>query len=196
MPAAPERWRCFVAVPITASLRRDLASAVAGWRTDPKVPDLRWTDPDGWHLTLAFLGSTDPERVPGLADALRATASSLSAFSVPAGGVGAFPRPKAASVLWYRIDDPERRLAELATRVQQAVELEPERRPFRGHLTVARSRDRAGVPLDGWLPGLASPHATIPVREVILFRSRLGRGPARYEALATARLGKAPSGHD
>ena len=193
MPASPERWRCFVAAPIPASLRRELAEAVRTWRADPAAPDLRWSDPAGWHVTLAFLGPTDPERVPALVAALQSAVAGVAPFTVPAGGVGAFPRPRAASVLWYRIDDPDRRFADLAARVRRAVGGEDDRHPFRGHLTVARSRVRRGEPMDVWLPGLTAPTVALPVREVVLYRSRLGRGPARYEPLATVRLQKARS---
>jgi 2'-5' RNA ligase len=108
------------------------------------------------------------------------------------GGLGAFPSRGRARVLWYGVGDPEGRLGRLARAVRAAVGLPPEDR-FRGHLTLARARDRLGTDARGLLDNVPAPAVRLAVEQLILFRSHLGRGPARYEALATARLrGAAP----
>ncbi|HEX6475430.1 MAG TPA: hypothetical protein VF114_10150, partial [Candidatus Limnocylindria bacterium] len=57
--AALRPWRCFVAVPLPADLRTALSEWVSGIRQDAALEaDWRWTDPDGWHDTLDFLGAT------------------------------------------------------------------------------------------------------------------------------------------
>ena len=193
MPASPEAWRCFIAVPVPATVRNGLAAAVAAWRREPDAPDLRWTDPDGWHVTLAFLGQTDPDHVTDLAAGLAAAVLPFEPFTVATGRTGAFPRPGAALSVWVGIDDPDHRLRDLAASVQAAV-FEPEqRRPLRGHLTLGRSRARRGEPLAGWIAGHGVTPATLPVEAVVLYSSHLGRGPARYEPLREVRLG---SGRD
>lgn len=193
MPASAETWRCFVAVPAPPSLRASLATALDAWRSRPNVPDLRWTDPASWHVTLAFIGSVSPSRVPPMVDALQAALRPVHPFAVPTGRVGAFPRPAAATAAWYGVADPEGRLAALAAAVGEAV-LPPGERPrFRPHLTVGRSRVRRGEPLGPWLATLTAPDGELPVSEVVLYRSHLRRGPARYESLAAVPLGGAES---
>jgi 2'-5' RNA ligase len=188
MPASPETWRCFVAVPVPPDLRRSLDAVVTEWRAEPDAPDLRWTDPAGWHLTLAFLGATDPASVPGLADRLEATAAPFHPFAVSTGRAGAFPRPDAAQSVWLGIDDPDDRLADLAAAIQGAVLPPDRRRPLKAHLTLGRSRIRRGEPLGPWLAGRAFPPTELGVEDVVLYRSHLGRGPARYSELARLRL--------
>ncbi len=63
MSARDERWRCFVAAPIGDDLRVVLRDAVEGWRGRPDLHGLRWTEPESWHVTLAFLGSMAPADV-------------------------------------------------------------------------------------------------------------------------------------
>lgn len=186
---APETWRLFVALPLAPRLRSNLKSAVAGWRRRNDAPDLRWTDPDGWHVTLAFMGATDPSVVPELVGALRDVAVGTSPFRVPTGGVGAFPRPGAAQAIWYGVSDPDRRLRDLASHVQAAVLPSGLPARFRAHITLARSRVRRGEPLGPWLATLEPPAGTLAVSALTLFRSHLGRGPARYEVLARLPLG-------
>jgi 2'-5' RNA ligase len=188
MPASPEVWRCFVAVPAPADLRAALAATVTTWRSDPDAPDLRWTDPDGWHVTLAFLGATDPGSVPGLGDALADAVRDTPPFTLDTGRVGAFPRPGAAQRVWLGINDPDGRLGALAAEVQAAVLPPDARRPLRAHLTLGRSRARRGEPLGPWLASREFPPARIPVDDVVLYRSHLGRGPAHYQELARVPL--------
>jgi 2'-5' RNA ligase len=193
MPASPEAWRCFVAIPAPADLRAALAAAVTAWRSDPGAPDLRWTDPDGWHVTLAFLGATDPNSVPGLGQALGDAVRETPPFTLDTRRVGAFPRPGAAQSVWLGITDPDGRLGALAAAVQAAVLPPDARRPLRAHLTLGRSRAGRGEPLGPWLATREFPQARLPVDDVVLYRSHLGRGPAQYSELARVPLGGARS---
>jgi len=180
--AAPRPWRCFVAVPLPAGLRTDLADWVAAVRTANELDaDWRWTDPDGWHITLAFLGATPPEAVAGLLERLAHDLHSREAFTVAAGGFGAFPSRSHARVLWYGIRDAGGRLGDLAAAVRATTGIDDEAR-FRPHVTLARARDRRGTTVPS-LPVETMPAVDIPVRDLELMRSHLGHGPARYESL-------------
>lgn len=189
-----ETWRCFVAVPLAPKIRADLQAAVGRWRAPEDAPNLRWTDPNGWHVTLAFLGATDALAIPGLIAALRDVAAGTSGFRVSTGGMGAFPRPGAAQAIWYGVSDPGDRLRDLASRVQAAVLPPGPPARFRAHVTLARSRARRGEALGSWLTTLDPPAGTLTVNALTLFRSHLGRGPARYEVLARLPLRGAGSG--
>ncbi|RKT56944.1 2'-5' RNA ligase [Saccharothrix australiensis] len=117
-------------------------------------PDLRWSDPERWHVTLRFHG--DHAEPAGLLDGLRG----LPAPTVRLAGSGAFP-----GVLWVGVEGPLRPLAE-------AAGADPDWRP---HLTVARSRHRR----PRW-PRVEFTGREWTVAEVALVRSRPGGG---YEVL-------------
>lgn len=185
-------WRCFVAVPLPDELRGALAATVQAWRDDAIAGQLRWTAPEGWHLTLAFLGSTDPGAVPDLLEALGPVAEATPPFAIGAGGLGTFPGPRRARVLWYALADGDGALARLAAAVGAALApLAPgldESRPFRGHVTLARARSERGVDLQAWLEQQRVATGSVPVDRLVLYRSHLGGGPARYEALGSVTL--------
>jgi 2'-5' RNA ligase len=188
-----DSWRCFVAVPLPAILRAGLRETITGWRNESQAPDLRWTAPEGWHLTLAFLGDTDPGTVPRLLDGLRAAVGDGTAWTAATGSLGTFPGPRRARVLWYGVEDPDGRLAALAEAVRSALEpMAPSLRAasaFRAHVTLARARDPRGSDLAAWITGRRAPAGSVPIGTVVLYRSHLGGGhPARYEALGSALL--------
>ena len=182
-------WRCFVAIPIDEDLRLRLADAMNAWRAVQPTDSLRWTDPQGWHLTLAFIGWTDPARVPRLVRAIERVAAGEGPLTLQTGDLGAFPSPGAARVVWVGLEDPEDRLGRLALSLASALGSDATA-PFRPHLTLARARgDRARVDLVAWRAAAAPPRVPLRVDRLILLRSHLGRGPARYEALAEVPLG-------
>ncbi|MGQ0609387.1 MAG: RNA 2',3'-cyclic phosphodiesterase [Chloroflexota bacterium] len=178
-----ESWRCFVAVPVGDELRTDLRRATTGWRT---VEGLRWTDPGGWHVTLAFIGSVPAASAHPLVERLVPVAEGHTAMSVRTGGLGAFPAPAHARVAWYGIHDEEHRLARLARDIAIALGIDGPQ-PFRSHVTLARAR--RPMDLRSWLASASAPEGVLEVDRIALMRSHLGGGPARYETLATASLG-------
>ncbi len=83
MSTAERPWRCFVAVPIGTELRTSLAEHVARLRRlDGADAAWRWTEAEGWHVTLAFLGATEPAAVPGLGRSLATVAASHVPFAL------------------------------------------------------------------------------------------------------------------
>ena len=184
-----DRWRLFVAVPIGEQLRRDLADAAVRWRARADLQGLRWTDPADWHLTLAFLGATDPAALRRLTEALEVVATTHEPVELPTGGVGAFPSARRARVAWYGVGDPEGRLARLADAVRRAVGVDAAT-SFRAHLTLGRAR-RDPIDLRPWLQDAEPPVGRLAVEGVQLMRSHLGHGPARYEVVSSHALGAA-----
>jgi len=187
-----ERWRCFVAVSLGGSLSAELVTAVAGWRTRQPADDLRWAEPEAWHITLAFLGMVAPADVPRIEASIRARAVAHPPTVVPTGGLGAFRGPGRASVLWYGVHDAERSLATIARDIAETLGVSHDE-PYRPHVTLARARRRP-VDLRGWIEGAgtSAPRGRLTVERLELKRSHRGPGPARYETLGAFTLGGAP----
>ncbi|HUH17038.1 MAG TPA: 2'-5' RNA ligase family protein, partial [Methylomirabilota bacterium] len=87
---------------------------------------------------------------------------------------------------WYGIADPDGALSALAAEVRRAVGV-PGQPAFRPHLTLARARHE--VDLRDWVSHAAAPGGRLVVDRLELMRSHVGSGPARYETLASIRLG-------
>jgi 2'-5' RNA ligase len=173
--------RLFVAVPMTEEARRAVDAHLRTHLSD-RVPG-RPVRVDNWHLTLRFLGPSTAEQRRGMADAL-AAADLGGAFAIRFGGLGAFPRPRSARVVWMGITGGVERLQALAAVAEQAARANgfaAEEKPYRPHLTLSRiqpNRDVGRV-----VESVPAPELEMPVREIVVYRSHLGGGPARYEAV-------------
>jgi 2'-5' RNA ligase len=150
---------------------------------------VRWVPREQWHLTVRFLGRVgDLQRlVAGLDDLAPVPGPALRI-----GGVGAFPDPGRAAVLWAGVDEGARPLEDLARRVEALVTAAgqpPDARPFHGHLTLARlARPRsASAFLEAW--GGGAPGARWAVRELVLFESDTRPDGARHTERARVLLG-------
>jgi len=189
--ASPARWRLFVAIDVGAAAREVLGAAQA-WCRAAAFP-LRPIDPAGAHLTLRFLGATDPARVPALGVALRAVAAAHGPFTLHTAAPGVFPHIARPRVLWLGLAGPVERLLALQWDTESAlagVGVPRETRPFLPHLTIGRIAATAPpmphtIALLAALPVAAAP---LPVTAIHLVRSTLGPDGARYITLLTAPL--------
>lgn len=159
-------------------LRRALGRSAQDWR---------WLEPASIHLTLSFLGEM-PE-ASAIMEALETCRCAPMELTV--GGTGFFPNARRPNVIWAGVRDASGdllRLQEQVTRVL-APFVEPERRSFEPHLTLARLRPRAHP--EHSVATLAtpggSPPQTWPVTGFSLMQSQLERGGARHEVVKSFR---------
>lgn len=146
---------------------------------------LRWQDEHQLHITLRFIGAVDRPIAEDLASGLsRVQAEKVM---VRLSGAGRFEQRNSGAI-WARVE-PKEPLAALAAKVErvcQKVGIEPERRTFHPHITLARWKGRRSREVADFLErnrGLAS--GPFEVDAFILFESQLSRHGAHYEAVAT-----------
>lgn len=187
--------RLFVALALPGPATAELARFLERCRRTAPERGLRWVRAEGAHLTLRFLGETDPAAVPALAAELAAVAGRHAAIDARIGTVpGAFPPRGPARVVWLDVT-PAAPISDLARDVAAACEarlgLAPEGRPFTPHLTLARATPPwRRVEFEAWRERLAAA-APIAARfdHVGLIESRPGPGGSRYAEVASAPLG-------
>ena len=179
-PAYTPRVRAFFGLPVPGAQRTELDPYLAACAAI--APDFRWTPAANLHLTVRFIGSTEPSVAEAIAD--RLTEQHLVGFELELGDVGTFKRGRLVRVVWLQVRAGADAARELAAQVEAEcvrAGLAPEPRPFQPHLTLARARPRDGAEL----PPLPSPPELEPWRadELILYKSLLGRGGSVYEPL-------------
>ncbi|CAA9557610.1 MAG: 2'-5' RNA ligase [uncultured Thermomicrobiales bacterium] len=198
-------WRLFVALPLpppatelVGALVRSLGNE--GW-------PVRWVDPNTAHITLQFIGEVEPARGELLRMALPRVIAGHAAFDLRTADLGVFPNRRQPRIVWLGLHGPTHRLQALyedVTRLLVELELPHDDREFHPHITLGRLRDVQNQPVRD-LPakianrldaeaetGLASAKAPrpVPVGEVHLVRSFLGKDGARHETIGRFSLGE------
>lgn len=193
--ADEQERRLFIAVPVPDEVRDAIGAVVEAVRAgaDPAGRDVRWVRLEGVHLTLRFLGPTPARRFAEVVDATDDAASRTPPFAVVIGGAGAFPSPNRPRALWLGVPEGGAALAAAAERVDEAL---AERgwprseRPFRAHLTIARSDGIPSGPAAAarLVAAAAGLRAAFTATSIGVFESITGGGPARYVELHDAPL--------
>lgn len=184
----------FVAVTPPQWVREDLEAFL---EPRQEAAAFRWTAPEAWHLTLAFMGEVAEHTLDELVERLGAAAARRTPVTLRLAGGGAFPDPARAKVLYAAVDAaPEDRLEldRLAVGCRSAANragAATNGAAFHPHLTLARmSRP---VEATRWLRVLDAYDSQAWVAsEISLFESHLGEGPRgrpRYEVAASLALG-------
>lgn len=186
--------RMFAAVLPPEEVAEDLEELVAPRREAPvEGRPLRWSLPEQWHVTLAFMARVPARAEEDLVEGLAAAARRRRPFATRLLGGGAFPDLGAGRVLWTGVEDPApyEALAVGARNAAVRAGVEVDGQRFRPHVTLARSN--RPVEMTRWyrvLEPYRSP--TWTVTSLALLVSHLGQGPhgrPRYDVLADLPLG-------
>lgn len=129
--------RLFIAIEIPENIRSAFAALLKDFRV--LAPQLKWVRPENLHVTLKFLGETDPTKLAALQSALSAVRSP-EPVNLDFRGLGFFPNEKRPRVFWAGME-ASANLKTLAADIDQAMHklgFPLEERPFAPHLTLAR----------------------------------------------------------
>lgn len=137
--------RIFIAIPISSHLQFCLGRVAA----QPEA-GVRWVHPKHLHLTLRFLGHITEEQFRRACLAVaQAVEEGPGPFTLSVKGIGAFPSPGHARVVWAGFtgdQEPLFRLHNILASRLHEVGFPPENRSFRPHITLARFRSPASLP--------------------------------------------------
>jgi 2'-5' RNA ligase len=171
--------RLFIGIPLSDQIRSDLERVVA--RLQPGSDGWRWSSPEGWHITLQFLGKTTPEQLAQLTPRLAA----IQSPSIPTklGQLDLFDR---AGVLFTDVI-----VSPLLLALQQKVVAATtpcgfiaETRPYHPHITLARFKgDGLGKAVHHLRLQITDRHRfpSFTANAFLLYESFPGPAGSRYE---------------
>jgi len=147
------------------------------------VKGAKWQSQNQLHLTLAFLGNVNEERVPDLCQA--ASRVGAPRFELEAAGLNTFGRRESPRNLWAAVsgDSPLIDLQRQLSEQLAEAGFELGHSGFLPHITIARFRKQAGS-----VVSLLDEHGndrfgSIPVTEFVLFESTPGHSGSVYTVI-------------
>ena len=185
------RYRVFAALELADGLRRRLAEVQDGLNLAMSGDGVRWSRPEGVHLTVKFYGEVDSERLPDLQAGLARAAAEAAPIRVQVQGLGVFPNPQRPQVIWAGLAGDLAGLRALQAVVEveaKTLGFKPEERDYAPHLTLGRVK--AGLRptqhralIDYLAEARQWPLGQIEADRLTLLRSELRPGGSVYSVL-------------
>lgn len=177
-------YRLFAALPVDNAVTAALRPLQSG------LPGASWRPLQNFHITLRFFGDVGTDLARDLDDQL----AEITAPQMPlyVEGVGSFGRREPHAV-WagVRETDELRALSGMCERAARRIGLQPDKRPFRPHITLAYLHGALKSDVDNWRAAHAAFHGgEMWADQFHLYSSHMGRGPSRYVAEADYPLGR------
>jgi 2'-5' RNA ligase len=191
-----EMTRTFIALELNEAVQRHLSEIIR--EMAQALPNLRWVDPAGIHLTLAFLGELDDEQLAHAIVATEAAAKQAQPFSYRLTHPGFFGSPRFPRVIWMGIEEPSSKLNQLHRVLNQELEqrgFEVDKRPFSPHLTLARVKAPLTSDEQQRLQHLLANQKLVPpspfhrVNALAVMKSELSRSGAKYTPMKEVPFG-------
>ena len=170
--------RLFVGLAVDEAVKETLERLTLRLRA--KDDGLRWSTPDQWHVTLVFLGDVDDAARTRLVRELAGVRQ--PALTLRMKQLGVFER---VGILHAEVEVSAEllRLYEGVASAVRQVGLEVEDRPYRAHVTLARSRNREGRKTIERLRRSAEQQrlsARWEAEEFLLYESQLSPSGSKY----------------
>ncbi len=167
--------RIFIALKIDPGTR--LTGILRSLKSLAAEEKINWVDPVNIHITLAFLGDIEDDRIKIAGLLLKRECSGFGEFTFILNGVGLFRNFRDPRIIWVGIAEPETlvRLFEKIASGLKDTGFKVEDRPFKPHITIGRIKLLKNTEiLKSFLDEYSEVEIQeINVKEVILFESIL-----------------------
>jgi len=190
-----EKLRLFWAV----NLPPDLKSRLYGIGSLLKAAgaDARWVEEGNLHVTVRFLGDTDPALIPRIIETVSDSLKGLSKFRLDIKETGFFPGVSRPRVFWAGLGGEIDALKKIALAVDNAMAglgFPREGRSFAPHITLARIKSPHNIgelarAVKRESPGI-NKLGGFDVRSVDLMSSMLSRSGPAYSLVSAVKLGE------
>lgn len=174
--------RLFIAIPYRAS--EEIYETINFLKDELHEDIINWVDLHILHLTLQFLGDTDPAVIADLTKSLQLASKDLNSFSLRLTSLDVFYRGGLPSVLYLHVNNSEA-LLNLENSIYAKTQyfgFERDKRRFKAHITLGRIKYIKDLQLFKELLNEAVNHI-FTVDSFCLYESQLKGKGAQYKIL-------------
>lgn len=154
--------------------------------------DVKWVEPDNFHITLKFLGIIPQNEIKPIAEIIDAQAKNTASFSIEIGDLGAFPSVERPDIIWAELRQGQQPLTALADILEEALFLRglpKETKKFHPHITIGRKRTNHNINALSEALKITTLTSTVQkALHITLFQSDLSSDGPRYSVLHRSHL--------
>ncbi len=176
--------RIFIAIEIPEPVKKRLIQKTEKWADLP----VRWGRVENLHITLAFLGYIDDEKIPGICDSVSVAVKNLEPFEISLNKIITGPPENQPRMIWAAGEKSEK-LKVLAEKIEKSLgTFRREKKNFSPHITLGR------IMRGKWAKLPAKPEISekinfvIPVDKVEIMESVFEEGKRKYLLLESCLL--------
>lgn len=177
--------RIFIAVKVDAG--NALLKMISSFEYGLSKERIKWINPDNIHITLAFLGDTEEEKINIISSMLKEKCEGSGKFELIIKGSGVFKSMNDPRIIWAGIESSEK-LTQLNDFIKSGLKdagIKIEDRPFNPHLTLGRIKHlNPGSDLKELIEKYRDAEIQkVPVNEVTLYESILLQSGPVYKPI-------------
>lgn len=182
--------RLFIATPLSDGVEKKLSEIISDLKDHGGK--IKYVAPHNIHLTLKFLGNSDPDKVPAIIKAIDQISNGYQPIETTLDQLGGFPNLRKPKVIWVGFKQNVENLVKLVDEIETGMSRlgwEKENRKFKAHLTLGRVKDENAVEgLTSYLLDYQLDPIPLVFDRVILFQSTLTQKGPIYKILHEVKL--------
>jgi len=175
--------RTFLALELPEEFKNEIADVIKQLR-EICPQGIKWVERDNLHITLQFIGDTEPQIVKEMSDNFTAILNELKAFPVFKPQIEVIP-PNNPRLVWIKCDFSSSQINDVVGKIRFYLKkrgFEIDKKPFRLHITLGRVKRFIPAYITEKFTTLALKDKRWTVDEATFYESRLhSTGPEYYK---------------
>ncbi len=176
--------RSFIALELPSLMKTELKEVIRKYKARTGE-GINWVKPENLHLTLVFIGDVPPEKIQELDAAIQELLIGFPSFKFKAMGLELFPAREPRK-LWLKLEAENEDVFKLQRRMlgaMRSLEIVPDRKPLKLHITLARLKTAMNDELARELMQTEINKESLAYSSICLFRSVLAPSGPSYSVI-------------
>lgn len=176
---------------------RKINEIIVYFKTQTPERAFKWVEPENLHLTIKFLGEVPEKKIEQIKSLIKETLDDFKSFQIGVEKMGMYPNAQKPRVIWLGITgaEPLKDIHKMLESQLQKADIQPDKRSFSPHLTIARIRRNADVQSVKEIGETLSKFrvgslGTCAVNHIVLYKSELTPQGPIYTPLLSSPLNK------
>lgn len=176
--------KIFISINISDKIKNRLVSATQQWQNLP----VKWVRKENLHITLAFLGYIDDEKIAEICLAVKELSKEEATFEIELDKIELGPDEKEPKFIWLS-GIPSEELRSLVAKIEKEVFISSlEKKSFRPHITLGKIRKEKWEALEEKPEINKKFSVIIPVESIDVMASKFSKSGSVYDVIESCPL--------